>query len=201
MAHRGDSPLAATIGPLPSVKGSAITSRVRYVRDRFGESALRRLKVELSDGHRVALEGKVLPHAWVPYDLFIALNTKIDTLFGKGDLGLCREMGRYSAEVNLPTLYRIFYKLGTPMFIFSKAARLWQVHYDSGSLTPVQETPERVRLRIEGFAEPHRAHCLSVLGWAEQSIEISGAVVTDGREDKCRTKGDGACELLLEWKP
>jgi hypothetical protein len=184
-----------------SVKGSAITSRIRYVRDRFGEGALRRLKLALTDAHRVQLDGKVLPHAWVPYDLFVAVNVEIDKLFGQGDLMLCREMGRYSAEVNLPTLYRIFYKLGTPMFIFGKAARLWQVHYDSGQLVPVQEGPNRVRLRIEDFAEPHRAHCLSVLGWAEQSVEISGAEVIDGREDKCRTRGDTACELVIEWKP
>jgi hypothetical protein len=198
----GGSPLLALVPSrwVPSVKGSAITSRIRYVRDRFGESALRRLKQNVSDVHRAQLEGKVLPHAWAPYDLFVEMNVQIDKLFGNGDLALCREMGRYSAEVNLPTLYRIFYKLGTPMFIFGKAARLWQVHYDSGQLVPVQESKDRVRLKIEGFAEPHRAHCLSVLGWAEQSIEISGAEVVDGKEDKCRTRGDEACELILEWK-
>ena len=186
---------------MAQVKGSAITSRVRYVRDRFGEPSLRQVKLALPAEHRPALEGKVLPHAWVPYELFIILNVEIDRLFGKGDLALCREMGRYSAEVNLPTLYRIFYKLGTPMFIFGKAARLWQVHYDSGQLVPVQEGTDRVRLKIEGFADPHRAHCLSVLGWAEQSIEISGAEVVDGKEERCRTRGDDACELILEWKP
>jgi hypothetical protein len=185
---------------MAQVKGSAITSRVRYVRDRFGESAIRQVKIALGDKHRSALEGKVLPHAWVPYELFIALNTEIDRLFGKGDLALCREMGRYSAEVNLPTLYRIFYRLGTPMFIFSKAARLWQVHYDSGEMVPVQDGEDCVRLRIQGFDEPHRAHCLSVLGWAEQSVEISGAEVYDAREEKCRTRGDEVCELVLRWR-
>lgn len=185
---------------MAQVKGSAITSRVRYVRDRFGEQALRQVKAALPAQHRTALDGKVLPHAWVPYELFVILNVEVDRLFGKGDLGLCREMGRYSAEVNLPTLYRIFYKLGTPMFIFSKAARLWQVHYDSGSMTPVEDGPGCVRLRIEGFEEPHRAHCLSVLGWAEQSVEISGAQVYDAGEEKCRTRGDDLCELVLRWR-
>ena len=185
---------------MAQVKGSAITSRIRYVRDRYGEGALRQVRQALPEPMRVQLEGRVLPHAWVPYELFVALNVEIDRIFGVGDLTLCREMGRYSAEVNLPTLYRIFYKLRTPMFIFNKAARIWDVHYDSGRLVPLQEGNDKVRLQICEFEEPHRAHCLSVLGWAEQSIEISGAEVTEAREERCRTRGDASCEMILRWK-
>jgi hypothetical protein len=64
-----------------------------------------------------------MPHAWVPFDLFIDVNVEIDRLYGKGDLALCREMGRYGARLNLPTLYRIFYRLGSLGFILRKAAR------------------------------------------------------------------------------
>lgn len=184
---------------MAQVKGSAVTSRVRYVRERFGETAYRRLRDSLSPEHREILDGRVLPHAWVPYELFIAFNVEADRMFGKGDLALCFEMAKYGAEVNLPTLYRIFYRLNTPQFIFRKAARLWEVHYDSGKLIPVDETEHSIGIRIEDFAEPHRAHCLSVLGWAVRSTELSGAMVKDYAEDRCRTRGDVACEMRLSW--
>lgn len=182
------------------VKGSAITARIRFVRERFGESGYRRVRDALAAEHRAALDARVLPHAWVPYDLFIAFNVEIDRMFGAGDLATCVEMGRYAAEVNLPTLYRIFYRLGSPLFIMRKAAKVWQVHYDSGELTAVEEGPAAVRLSIVGFAEPHRAHCLSVLGWASRSIELSGATLLSAEEPSCRARGEETCEMVFMWQ-
>lgn len=182
------------------VKGSAVTSRVRYVRDHFGEAAYRRLRDALSAPHRELLDRGVLPHAWVPYDLFIGINVEADRMFGKGDLALCFEMAKFGAEVNLPTLYRIFYRLNSPKFVFTKATRLWEVHYDSGRLVSLEDGPTSVRLRIEDFAEPHPAHCLSVRGWAVRSVEMSGAVLTGHAEELCRTRGDAACEMRIVWR-
>lgn len=185
---------------MAQVKGSAITGRIRFVRERFGEPGYRRVRDALAAEHRAALDARVLPHAWVPYELFIAFNVEVDRTFGAGDLAMCVEMGRYGAEVNLPTLYRIFYRLGSPLFIMQKAAKLWQVHYDSGELHAIEEGPAAVRLRIEGFAEPHRAHCLSVLGWASRSIELSGATLLSAAEESCRARGEETCEMVLKWR-
>jgi hypothetical protein len=111
---------------------------------------------------------------------------------------MVREMGRYSAEVNLPTLYRIFYKLGSPAFILKRAARLWELHYSSGELEVV-EVPGGARCRIVGFETPHQAHCLSVLAWAERSVELSGGRVSAARELTCRAAGDAECTMEVLW--
>ncbi len=181
------------------VKGSAITARIRFVRERYGEPEWRRFKAGLPEAVRGPLEAGILPHVWAPYDLFVELVVAIDHEFGRGDLALCREMGRYSAEVNLPTLYRIFYKLGSPSFILKRAAKLWDLHYSSGAFE-VEEMPGGSRCRIVGFASPHRAHCLSVMAWAEQSVELSGGRVSGARETRCRTEGGKACEMEILWQ-
>jgi hypothetical protein len=184
---------------MSDVKGSAIAARVRFVRERFGDEGYARLVASVDDASRARLAGRILAHEWVPFALFRGLNVEADRLFGKGDLQLCYEMGRYSAEVNLPSLYRLFYRLRTPMFIFRKAARLWDVHYTSGKLTPIEERAGAIRLEIEGFAEPHRAHCMSVLGWAARSGELSGGRLRQAEETRCRTRGDAVCVLTLDW--
>ena len=117
-----------------NIKGSAITARLRYVRDLYGEPGVRRLKEALSAEHRARIEQKVMPHDWVSFELFVELCTEIDRLYGRGDLMLCRELGRYAAKVNLTTLYRIFFALGSPRFIVGRAVRVWDVHYDSGQI-------------------------------------------------------------------
>lgn len=182
------------------MKGSAITSRLRYVREHADEDVLREIKNGLSPENRDILEKGVLPHAWVPYSLYVELNVEADRVLGRGDLELCREMGRYGARVNLPTLYRIFLRMGSVPFMLRKAAKLWNVHYDSGSIDVEVLPGESARLTISDFDEPHRAHCLSVLGWAEGAAAITGASIVGAREESCRTWGDATCKLFLAWR-
>lgn len=187
------------------VKGSAVTSRVRYVREHGGDEALEEVRRALSPASRARLEQGVLPHAWVPYELFLDLNVVADRVLGRGDLALCRVMGAYGARVNLPTVYRIFLRFGSVPWMLRKASRLWSVHYDSGSLT-LEHLEEGAgvqtgELVIRDFDRPHRAHCLSVLGWAEGAGEIAGATVTEAVETSCRTEGADECRLRLRWRP
>jgi hypothetical protein len=188
-----------------SVKGSTVTARIRWVRELYGEPGFRRLKDALDPEHRKAIEGRILPHEWVSFDLFVAVSEELDRLYGKGDLELCRELGRYAARTNLPTIYRIFYTFGSPAFIIRRAARVWDVHYSSGRLDVQTSTDpdgsETARLRIVGFQTPHRVHCLSVTGWCEQSVETSGGALTRPAEEvRCRTRGDEVCEIHANWR-
>ncbi len=184
---------------MANCKGIAVLTRLTYAEVHHGAEGRKQLLESLEPAQRAMLEGHVLPHAWVPFDLFIALNVNADRLFGSGDLSLCRTMGAWSAEKSLPTLFRIFYRFGTPMFIFGKAAKLWSHHYDSGWLEPQSPAPNEVRLLIHDLQSPHRAHCLSVLGWAGRSIEMSGGKLVVQEETRCRTRGAPVCELRLTW--
>ena len=185
---------------MPNVKGAMIVSRLRFVRERHAEEGVRRLLEAVTAATRAGLEGRVLPTDWVPYDVFVDMSLAIDRLFGSGDLALCLELGRHSAEVNLPTLYRLFYRLGSPIYIFRRAAQLWNAHYDSGQLAAMEEGPGAARLEIIGFERPHRVHCLAVLGWATRSVEMSGGVVLSAVEERCRARGDETCEMVARWK-
>jgi hypothetical protein len=181
------------------VKGSTVLSRLQFLEERYGASAKQAVIASLSPEWQAVAAKGVPPHEWVPYEFYVDINVAADRLHGRGDLALCREMGRFSAERNLPTLYRIFYRLGSPLFIFRKAARVWEVHYDSGRMVPVQEGERAIRLKMVDFEKPHRAHCLSVHGWAERSAELSGATLVHSEEERCRLRGDAACEIVMLW--
>lgn len=181
-------------------KGIAVTARLKYVHEHFGDSGLERLRAALSADDLSVIDGHVLPHAWVPMRVFVNVNVAADRLFGLGDLALCRTMGAWAADYTLPRLFRLFYRLGTPMFVFNNAAKLWRAHYDTGQLAARRDADGPVHLVIRDFEEPHRAHCLSVLGWAAKSIALSGGDVTSAEETRCRTTGADACEHVLSWR-
>lgn len=133
------------------------------------------------------------------FDAFIDVNVVADRLHGKGDLALCREMGAWAAAATLPRVFRFFYRFGSPMFLFERAAKLWSAHYDTGRMETRREPDGTMYLSIYDFGRPHRSHCLSVLGWVTRSIELSGAKVNSAGEKRCRLRGDECCELVAHW--
>lgn len=154
----------------------------------------------MKPGLAPAIRSAVDPAQWVAFDAFVSLCETIDARYGKGDLALCRELGRYSARINLPTLYRVFYRLGSVRFIMSKATAVWSQHYDSGRAYTRDVGPNEAAVVIDGFATPHVVHCLSVLGWVESSVTISGARVISGAEVECRRLGGKVCELRVRYE-
>ena len=179
------------------VKGSAITSRLRYL-DAHAPERRDEVFGALAVEHRAILKAGVLKNAWVPYSLFIDLNVRLDEKLGTGDLQLCRTMGAYGARVNLPTIYRLFYKVGSFGFILKRAARIWDIHYSSGKLY-VESGDDWAKLRVEDFAMPHKALWLSVQGWGEASAELSGVVVKESEIISAPEEPGGACEIRIRW--
>lgn len=182
-----------------NVKGSALDARVRWVKTEKGEESLKALFSRLAPEHREICAGVILPSSWYPFATFVHVNEVIDATFGKGDLALVPEIARFAADYNLPTLYKFFYSVSSVSFILGMASRLWRMNYDAGELRVVQGTNEATML-IEGWPDPHRAHCLSVLGWAARSAELSGGKDVTTAMPRCRANGDAACELHLRWK-
>jgi hypothetical protein len=177
-----------------------MTSRVLWVQLEHGDGGMKRLAAQASQELRTGLENGFHKARWYPVDMFIELNVTIDRLFGKGDLALVRALGRFGADANLTTIYRLFYKVGSVQWILGRSVRLWSAHYDSGYLEVATRGPRAAILRMRGFAMPHRAHCLSVTGWAERSIELSGGKRPVMEETKCRTRGDELCQLDVTWE-
>ena len=160
---------------------------------------MERLLAACSPELRKTVEGGIAKAKWYPFEQFIELNKVIDRVFGRGDLALIRPLGRYGADANLTTIYRLFYKVGTVQWILGRAVRLWSAHYDSGYLEVSTRGLRAAVLRVRGFATPDKVHCMSVEGWAERSVELSGGKRAKVTETKCRTSGDDCCQFDVVW--
>jgi hypothetical protein len=182
-----------------NVKGSALRARLRYVAERGGSDGEARLKERLSPALRELCARGILANGWYPFAAFVELNSAIDAQLGRGDLALCYELGRYACDVNLTTLYRIFFRVGSVPFIIRRAAAAWRVNYDEGAMSVVEQSAGGAILRVSGVAQPHRAHCLSVRGWIVRAAEISGGDVYE-QVERCRLLGDPECEYGLKWR-
>jgi len=182
------------------VKGSALASRVNWVRLNHGPGGLDRLCEAVSAPLAQAIRDGFKAATWYDFAAFIELNTEIDRVFGTGDGALIRELGRWGAEANLTTIYRLFYKVGTVRWVMARAARLWHLHYDAGRLTLRELAGNEIELGIEDVPDPHCAHCESVAGWAEKSIELSGGEGARVSISSCRHQGADVCRIRGRWQ-
>jgi hypothetical protein len=114
------------------VRCPAILARLQWVVEHHGEKACDATLDAMKPEHAAAVRAAFDPQQWVAFEAYVALCEAIDARYGKGDLALCRELGRYSARVNLPTLYRVFFRFGSVPYIMGKATAVWSEHYDSG---------------------------------------------------------------------
>ncbi len=183
-----------------NVKGSALATRILWVQLQHGEAAYQRVLDEVSPGLRSAIEPGINKATWYPFEQYVELTLVLDRIFGTGDLSLVKELARYGADANLKTIYRLFYKVGSVHWILGRAVRLWNAHYDSGYCEVTTRGPTSAVLRVRGFSTPHRAHCLSVEGWCERSIELSGGLRPMLTETYCRTRGDDLCQFDAVWE-
>jgi hypothetical protein len=193
---------------VPNVKGNVLASRISWVSLTHGLAGLDRLAAVASPTlAKLILRGATMS-TWYPFELFTELTLLIDSTFGKGDLELIRLMGRNGSDANLTTIYRLFYKVGTVHWMLGRSARLWGAHYDSGRLETYARGFRHVELRIVDFPTPHRAHCISVAGWVERSIELSGGRNVQVNEPNCRAESgsgvdaqsDNSCRMHCTWE-
>lgn len=180
------------------VKGSVLKARLQWVDQEDRQNGRARLYEAVSEPTRKLLAHGVVVSNWYDFDAYLEVTTAIDRVFGRGDLALCYALGRHSCRINVPSLYRVFLRLGGVHAFLARATTAWRVHYDVGSFAVIEETPKFARLHLD-WPKPHRAHCLTIKGFVAEAAALCGETVIDEREI-CVTQGDPACEFAFTWK-
>jgi len=183
------------------VKGTLIAAKRQYVLQHHGPDALRKVLDKLKDREAAKrLESVVLKSAWYPFDLWIDFTQTIDRVLGQGDGRLLRQMAKQTADDDLSSVYKVYFKSLQPMHVFDKAAQLWDAYYDSGRLQITKLGPSSVEMEILEFAAPHWVHCESALGWAERSVQLAGPKDVHADHVECRGRGSSRCRMRITWK-
>lgn len=187
-------------GGVANVKGSALAARITWVRLEHGPGGIDRVVAAGSPALGALIAAGTKTASWYPLALFVELNDVIDQTFGEGDGALVKQLGRWSADANLTTIYRLFYRLGSVRWVMARAARLWNLHYDAGRLELEERGPQEFDLHLAQLPEPSCTHCRAVQGWAERSVELSGGAAVETQIRSCRRGGARTCCIATRWK-
>src|SRR5829696_7672402 len=117
------------------VQAATVRLRDIFVEARFGLEARQRFRATASPQLRELLTSSDDPkRGWVDFELFIEATTLMDRMFGKGDLRLARDVGRFASGHAAGIWKRLLMRHVSPETVLGMAAGLWSHHYDGGRM-------------------------------------------------------------------
>jgi len=181
------------------VKGTAVIASVAYLRERLGEEEYLRVLSGLPPETRDALSGTLLPSGWYEFSHVLELMKGAEANLPRGARSLAWEMGRYSAESGLSTVYKIFFRVADVSFILKKTAQVFSTYYDRGRMETASITGKSCAVLLREFDQPSAYFCDRLLGWMERTVEMTGAKNVRMTHPHCMARGDDHCEYRGDW--
>lgn len=181
------------------VNGSVLRSRTLFVRSQ-GDDAWGRVLEALQPATREQAQAGFLETRWYPYEMLVDLSATADRVLGEGDMALCDQMGRFSAEHTLTTIHRLLLKFGNIGHLVDRAVTAWRTQFDAGAFIVHTKERDLYVFEVQGVPTPHRAHCAAITGWMLRAAELSGEDDFYCTET-CRALGDERCEWTFARRP
>ena len=122
-------------------------------------------------------------------------------LFYNGDLKkLSWEVGRYSADVGLKGIYKVFVLIATPQFIMKRAGKILASFYQPSEMKTGEERPKGVDLHVTEFPEPTLVTENRISGWIEKALEICGVKNISIEVTESLLKGNDKTVYVVNWE-
>ena len=182
------------------VKGTAVKASLAFVASRAGEDRLARIIAALPPPYEEMLSGPVLQGNWYEFSTLLALmDASAPFVTPVGSKSLAWEMGRFSADFGLKSIYKVFFRLADPGFIIHKASQVFDSYYRPGTMIVERAAPQEALLRLTGFDQPSPVFCDRLLGWMERTLELCGAKEICMEHPRCLSRGDASCDYMGRW--
>src|SRR4051794_30268956 len=141
----------------------------------------------LPDEDRAVWTGMVLAVSWYSFEMSQRLDVATAKVLGRGDARKAYvDMGRASADANLATVHKAYIRPGDPHHLLSCAPQIYKQYYDKGHRTYEQVSPTSGVLKTFEAESVTANDCLTVVGWYERAIELSGGKNVSIKETRCR---------------
>jgi hypothetical protein len=180
-------------------KGFTLLGALAFVEARFGEEAKWKLAASVDEETHGSLVGAILPSGWYPFRTQVSLYEAIDRVFGKGDLEMCREIGKLTCDYEMKSIHKVYLKLASLELWVRSSGLMWGRYYSEGRLE-VQEIGETEgALRIVDFDPLSKAFCYDFGGWLHRTLELNKREDVTVEHPECVPDGADACSYVGRW--
>jgi len=183
------------------VKGTAVRSIPEFVKKTFPEKYADWLNSLSAEAKKLFIDG-VRSNEWYGIkEAAIVPTEAIGRMFFEGDTKKgAWESGRYSAEVSLNGVYKLYVKASSPGHIISRAGRVFSAYYQPSTMATAKHQDKSVTIHITEFFEPSPIIEYRIGGWMEKALEISGCKEVNVEITKSLAKGEQYTEYYITWE-
>jgi hypothetical protein len=109
------------------------------------------------------------------------------------------ETGRYSSEVALTGIYKVFVMVASPKYMIDRASKILVTFYEPTSMQVNELRPKGVTLHITRFPNSNTVLEYRIGGWIEKALEICGCSSLTVKITKALSSGDKVTEYVIDW--
>ncbi len=184
-------------------RGTALIGRLDFVKERYGQNALKRVLHRLDPGMQQLLKGKVEPEGEYPSEVLSLLTNAIRQELAGGSDEILREMTAFRAKFDvLPggALAQHF-RSGDPGFTIRRMDLCLRHNWGEGVIVRNFEVgPNHIRQEVDmGKKQPRERCTYNHVGWMEGVIQTAGGT-PHIKKTKCMHDGDPYCEYDIHWE-
>lgn len=107
--------------------------------------------------------------------------------------------GRYSAEVGLKGIYKVFVLVSSPSFLMKRAGRVLSTFYDPSDLKIISSTDKSMIIQFTQLPLKNELIEYRMVGWMEKALEICGCKNLALTIIKSMANGDAVFEVDITW--
>lgn len=181
------------------VKGSMMAAHLRWVKEQRPPAEQERFWSSLPRDVHERVSGMILPVQWYDFADLIAVDRAIVNRFAGGDATLLREVGAYSAQINLSGVYKTFTRSSVHAFL-DNGARLHNNFQDFGSVLYVKTGITSANMIHTGYSCYSPLFCESAIGFYVQAVTMHGVTDPVAVETSCHCRGDESCTFVIRWR-
>lgn len=182
------------------IKGTAVKTIPEFVKENYSPRYAEWIKSLPEPCREIALNVK--SSAWYPLDQGgIELTQKVGLLFFDGDVKKgAWELGKYSADVALNGIYKLYVKVSSPGHIIARASRVFSAYYKPSKMQVAEHRAKSVKLIMTAFDQPNDLIEYRIAGWIDRALEISGCENVTVDITESFTKGNEQTVFYCTWK-
>lgn len=182
------------------VKGGMVAAHMRWVADHSSPEEMQRFQAALPPAVRDAVNSEIVPTNWYDFRQLIAVDRAIVDVFAGGEAVKLRDLGAYSARLNLSSL---FHGHDTPSSIhefLEKGTHFHSDFQDFGDAQYVRTGQHSGRVIHSNYSSFSPLYCESALGYYREAITLHGGTDAQAIETECQCRGDKSCTFVVKWR-
>ncbi|MBN2348188.1 MAG: hypothetical protein JXJ22_05085 [Bacteroidales bacterium] len=182
------------------VKGTALKSTRDFVKDMFPLKYNEWINV-LPSKSREIYRNTISVSGWFPIkEGYLDPIDKIVDMFFSGDMRKGgEEIGKYSAEIALKGIYKVFLLIASPKFLIQRASRIITTYYQPSRAIVNENGPNSATLVILEFSEINIGLEYRIAGWCIRALELANSKDVKYSIDKSLAKGHESTEITFTW--